>query len=465
MLHNHLSDIEEYPADVDWIPSEEDYKDKRAKAYNSMSRYLKKAQTSPFLAADIMVGAGMGATTGIINGASVALAKGEHLGEASKTMGGRALVGAGIGAAGGALFGILKRYLYNKVTPEDIRLMKEQQKDKEPIASLIPFSSVYDAVQAGKPVEKTAAGEAKVDAEGIQSIRNLPGFNRSTGTVNPREHLKRVVYGDNVNKEVDEASAYATANKLPFDIKDKMDKDVPTTFRGYNTADGNTTYVKDYTDLQEVKGSKIWDDSFHDNLKSRINLSKTPQGYALDDVALRRNGLVWNNSIPTRDLFGHELSHYLTSGKTGKFNDVTPGYSKLIEDHANELRTSVTPKMALVYPEKEDDEVIPPLAALQRHLYKTTKSRITTPGGYYEYINKYDSLAPADKKKFIEGSPVEVQRLLRYRDTMKYRDPKATGRDIDKTQEERLKWFDRNNSTIIPGVVRKTPTNSSGNIA
>jgi hypothetical protein len=57
-------------------------------------------------------------------------------------------IGAGVGGLAGGLGRGIGQYIQNKITPEDIKRMKIQQKDRSAFSEMVPFRNVYDAINA-----------------------------------------------------------------------------------------------------------------------------------------------------------------------------------------------------------------------------------------------------------------------------------------------------------------------------
>lgn len=114
---------------------EKSYKDQRAKAYDYMPQTLKRQSSGPVWGNALFGGLAGGVIGGVRGGIE-----------------GEPLLGAGIGAGAGALVGglgrLFNKYEANKISPQDIALMKNQQKDRSFLGEFLPFHDIYDAYNA-----------------------------------------------------------------------------------------------------------------------------------------------------------------------------------------------------------------------------------------------------------------------------------------------------------------------------
>lgn len=119
---------------------ERNYKAQRAKAYDYMPQTLRRQSSGPIWS-NALLGAIPGALVGGVRGY-----KGD--GEGFSWLG--AGVGAGVGGLLGGASRAFNKYEAAKITPEDIALMKKQQKDRSFLGEFVPFHDMYDAYNAKK---------------------------------------------------------------------------------------------------------------------------------------------------------------------------------------------------------------------------------------------------------------------------------------------------------------------------
>lgn len=125
------------------LMDEKNYKLQRGKAYDYMPKTLKRQSSGPVWG-NALVGGLLGAGIGAFRGAA----------RMPDEPGKGALIGTGIGGIAGGIAGagsrLMHRYEANKITPEDIARMKEQQKDRSFLGEFIPGHDLYDAYKAGR---------------------------------------------------------------------------------------------------------------------------------------------------------------------------------------------------------------------------------------------------------------------------------------------------------------------------
>jgi len=112
------------------------------------------------------------------------------------------------------------------------------------------------------------------------------------------------------------------------------------------------------------------------------------------------------------------------------------------------------PTAASTYPEMSWSEMMPPLSAIQRHLFQTTGSRITSPEAYDTYVQQWDSIPAEQFEEALKKLPLEAQRFHRYRRTMHTQE---LGNDAPMTESasKRLRWYDQRNRRLVPGLVNR----------
>jgi hypothetical protein len=100
------------------------------------------------------------------------------------------------------------------------------------------------------------------------------------------------------------------------------------------------------------------------------------------------------------------------------------------------------------YPMRNPTEIIPPLTALQRYMYKTKGKRIEKSSQYDEYIKPFDAIKDDNQfEEAIKDLPMELQRFHRYR--------RYQGRAFRNK-------YDKINKRIVPGIVRTQRAGSEG---
>jgi hypothetical protein len=158
----------------------------------------------------------------------------------------------------------------------------------------------------------------------------------------------------------------------------------------------------------------------------------------------------------------HEAAHYATSPTTRVYRALNEFLRRAAGPHPDPSAGRggggvADPRhQATMYPERMLPEVIPPLSALQQHLFRTTGSRLETPEAYDKYMDYWDRLPIARFNEELANLPSEVQRLHRYRRTMH---KEEVGGDVRvpaaRPDVRRLQWYDRLNRKIVPGIVNR----------
>jgi hypothetical protein len=125
------------------------------------------------------------------------------------------------------------------------------------------------------------------------------------------------------------------------------------------------------------------------------------------------------------------------------------------DDEAHKLKDlgpNVTYGQLPTYPEQVPAEIIPPLAALQQHLFATTGRRLESPEEYDAFIDKVDRMSEKDRSEYMQTLPPEVQRLFNYRKLMRM------------YHNNRLRQYDDVNRQYVPGVVQNAQSTGRGRI-
>jgi hypothetical protein len=230
------------------------------------------------------------------------------------------------------------------------------------------------------------------------------------------------IYGGNLNKELAAAASYAKARGLPEQTSDRaLGRPLPVVH-----GDGPA-----YADTNEYN-------------RNAIQVPPNWDRWRTDNTAIggyRQNGAAWDRfggfpSFPYRfdvpGILGHEVAHSMTaspawatylSRANAAVNPAAP------EAYAQAMHEGAVPD--LTYPETSGNELVPPLSALQRHVYRTTGRRIQSLPEYRRWVKPYDRMDP-DRIWQQRALPDEVKRLLSYRWLMQQRDPEIRKRyDIE----------------------------------
>jgi 8-oxo-dGTP pyrophosphatase MutT (NUDIX family) len=264
------------------------------------------------------------------------------------------------------------------------------------------------------------------------ALKGLRGYDPKKGTLDMKENL-RGTYGKALDKELGKASQYSKKKKLPFDMG-----------KGYNKK------VKVVVDKSRYP---YW---IH-NPKSESGML-LPSDPSVTNMALETQYpklKITDNS--TQQSTRHEMAHAATIS-----GDPETAHKKLaIPEKKYKTNPSIFDKHLIenardTYPELSGPETIPPLAAIQQHLFETTGKRIESPEEYDAYVKKLDALPLEDRQKL----PIDVQRFMMYRDKMRDAANQNWGSlEIEpewyrNLHRERLKRYDDYNRSIIPGIVK-----------
>lgn len=117
------------------------YKDQRQKAYDYLPQTLKRYGAGPIWK-NLLLGGGLGGGFGALIGAL------NNHSDPAQGAGIGALIGAPAGAALQGLDRVINKYEQRKITPEDIKRIKQQQLNKGFLADLVPGRDIYDAAVA-----------------------------------------------------------------------------------------------------------------------------------------------------------------------------------------------------------------------------------------------------------------------------------------------------------------------------
>ena len=225
--------------------------------------------------------------------------------------------------------------------------------------------------------------------------------------------FKRETYGDNFAKEVATADEYNKAKGIPYRmgayLKNKP-KAVSTASPAYNPRTGSVKiplYKQQYDEFKEYLAREK---------------PETGKNYMTDE-RLKRFGLRRGEVIGLKELLMHEGSHSATMGIGGEEDE----YNNWAKGEVGKRYDTKPNWKTTTYLENSNAEWIPPATALQHHMYNTTGKRITDDAGYNSFVNKYKGLKgeDLDNKMDADKLPLELKRLLRYRDFIEGRDNAA----------------------------------------
>jgi hypothetical protein len=272
--------------------------------------------------------------------------------------------------------------------------------------------------------------------EAAETLKDIKGYNPEKNKLDMKENL-RSTYGKFLDKELGKASEYSKQQKLPFDMG-----------KGYGT------YLGAYEDT--VKSPMVY-------LSPRDRMvMKTPRTLNPINKLLKKDFPGINiPKNPLQEYVRHEMAHAATMGPgaEGEGYKYTRNPRKIFERLAvpekeyTPYYTGKTMSTHGTYPEKVGPETIPPLAAIQQHLFETTGKRIEDPKGYDAYVKQLEAM-PLEKRQQL---PVDIQRFIMYRDKMREAQQKPPLEGEPKFNEwmkNRLKDYDQYNRRIIPGVVK-----------
>ena len=272
--------------------------------------------------------------------------------------------------------------------------------------------------------------------ESSERLKNIRGYNPETRLLDMKENL-RGTYGSSLEEELAKASQYADKNDLPFDIG-----------KGYA---GRLHARED----KKIKSPRI-------QLSPSGNLGMIlPNDVRKGDEALTKAypGLKIPEN-PLQQYIRHEAAHAATISPKAVRGKYSPSYSpETMHKRLGIPEESYTPyfrgssmRRQGTYPEKVGPETIPPLAAIQQHVFSSTGKRIESPEEYDAYVKQLEAITPDNRQKL----PMDIQRFLLNRETMREAGKKPPLQDEPEYNEwmrNRLKDYDRHNRRIIPGIV------------
>lgn len=171
------------------------------------------------------------------------------------------------------------------------------------------------------------------------------------------------------------------------------------------------------------------------------------------------------------EILGHELTHSMTRSESPlnkKLGATKPRKGDVdyvpIQGDGRKLTNAQLNKERTTYPEYSPREFAPPLAAMTRLEYQTTRERIDTPEKFDKKIAAYDAMSSEEKLAFKKNLPTEVSRFYNYLDTVS--DPNAKGIRLWGTEgdkqmpvlidgKDRRKRFLDISREMIPSLVEK----------
>lgn len=274
-----------------------------------------------------------------------------------------------------------------------------------------------------KPYKGTTTFELP-DQRSVISFSRDKVTHPQTHTVNARNFLESY-YGNNLDSEILKSQQYANKKNLPWANPafnqtelDRQPSHIPPYGSEFPVINiGDPVYIPD-------KG-----------LISIPEKDTTSKVYPGDmDLDGRYPGVY---SATTKGVLGHELTH----GLFPLYRHQIP-YEGLKWHERSGLNSTSADSLGTTYPEEIPAELTPPAAAIQRYLFQTTGRRLESPKEYDAWIQQVTQ--PGVDRSTL---PVEVQRWLNYRDTVKADQDEAR-------RKQRMQYHDGNMRHMIPGVVR-----------
>jgi hypothetical protein len=126
----------------------DEIKKQRQLNYDMIPEQLKR-RTAGGLLPNMLIGAGAGGLYAALRHSLVRSALGAQApSDPAPGYAAAAGIGAGVGALSTALYKLITKHKQNNITPEDIKRMKIQQKDRGYASEFVPFRNVYDAINA-----------------------------------------------------------------------------------------------------------------------------------------------------------------------------------------------------------------------------------------------------------------------------------------------------------------------------
>ena len=285
-----------------------------------------------------------------------------------------------------------------------------------------------DAPGSALPYMRAVTSNPKTKPTFSPEVEPQPKYPRRY-TITPRS-LLNPVYGDRTNAEYASAITEAKKRGLPWGVPTApWPRPGPASFVETAPRIGLDTRVG-VIDSPEP--------GWHQSSQSAY-LPYSPKAYDVvpegDTIWGTPPGRFYNN---TRAVLKHEV---LGHGLYG-------GYYHPISDYGSRsgggtLGAPLLDRDLSTYPEIYSDEFPPAAVALQHHNFRRTGSRITSDAGYADFLRRYDNKA-TDRRRL----PIEVQRWLNYRDTVR-NDP-DTERRI-----RRLRYLDDNMKFILPAIAQQ----------
>jgi hypothetical protein len=346
-----------------------------------------------------------------------------------------------------------------------------------------------------------------------QAQEPIRGYDPKTKRLDMKENLKGV-YGKNIDKEFQKADAYAKKAGLPIQMGKGYSRKVHLDMDPSPDGEGPAYYMSPRGNYERIRLAPA--DTVHKHLKTTTGTDRKFGGIPesigkMDPQEVRREVLrhemahaasMYDQKPRMREDAGiHDLPIYSLPGPNEPYMKKVEEYAQEAKQRQEEAAAAGTLEAGTrdedlgnfygeayktTYPETHPNETIPPLSALQHHLYKTTGKRIESPKEYDDLMQKYDAMTPEQQAAYKKKLPMEVQRFFNYRDRMgeetyHYKDemrrwkelwdayPLEMDEEMQRQKQEQLDeiqklryrphMYDRYNRRYIPGVVqRQVPT-------
>jgi hypothetical protein len=332
-------------------------------------------------------------------------------------------------------------------------------------------------------------------------LTSIRGYDKDTGELDMMEYL-RGTYGPHLEGELNKASEYNKKHKIGIDMKtgyarkvpliagkgeegsnyrplsdtirvNNKNKDLGTmsprlrAINGYMYSKGNRS------PLENLNETVLHEAAHSADLKLPFNRSKVDRLDSWDDQVGTKLYEDWNSEVYEKP-----------RKNKADFSDLSPAAMEQLRKDmwAENQRKAAIRKVSgpapttdqqsdvrgkniyhsTTYPERSSVETIPPLAALQQHLFKTTGKRIESPAAYNAYMQNLDNMPTEARWEYIQRLPEGVQRLINYRDIMRHNgdirkmrhNPNNKNKPIPVDSHKRLIDYDNMNARMIPAVAQ-----------
>lgn len=334
----------------------------------------------------------------------------------------------------------------------------------------------------------------------------------------PAETIKRPIYGNKLNQEIEKATRYSKAHGIPWRMTDwhkplKVITETVTDPSGVGAeasfqnatlpSRGGTFPWSPFVRVHKLKGGSTagrdmnalvgassdqflvgpgWTTAMGfplpDDRAATVPLSvlrKLPawsaMGYKLRDKGTETNQLLPVNPHDKsiyrrwRDIFNHEITHKVTADKKGEYNAVTKRYTLpwtgITSQYGDQaLSRGILPNGVTnaTYPEMRPVEAAPPLSALQEWSWLKRGHRFESPEDYRAFVKKFDEAIANPPPGIRRGQWVElVMNAYGMQSEVKrlFRYREAMKRDPDKAMGRlRIKKYDDNNARTVPSFIK-----------